>query len=296
MLEVLVLDKAPWRDKEWFVKEFIYNGKSIHELSCELGLNWSSVERWRQVHGLPKHSDKEKIIKQYGLEVWTNIMKKERYSASNRRNAEKIKGKSYEEIYGSNKATEIKNRISFANRGIKRSKVFRGNLSDRQKGHKNSNWKGGFYSGNAYKEIDRVYIKEYVLDTWNKYFIMEKNYTCESCGITTITCNGHHILSFTKIFEAVCFYLGKRNQLNTLSVIKEMHLFHKRNYRQIYKCLCPSCHRNIHKQQNYQVRVNEENQLIHLLTPYFSDPEPSLRRQEVAPFEEGAETIEITSE
>lgn len=43
------------------------------------------------------------------------------------------------------------------------------------------------------------------------------------------------------------------------------------------------------------VRVNEENQLIHLLTPYFSDPEPSLRRQAVAPFEEGAETIEITS-
>ena len=61
---------TPWRDKEWFTKQFIYIGKSIHELSIELGMDWSSLERWRQIHGLPKHSEKEKIIEEYGLDVF----------------------------------------------------------------------------------------------------------------------------------------------------------------------------------------------------------------------------------
>ncbi|MGG3957184.1 hypothetical protein ABEV15_11375 [Bhargavaea massiliensis] len=66
---------TPWRDKEWFTKQFIYIGKSIHELSIELGMDWSSLERWRQIHGLPKHSEKEKIIEEYGLDVFENVLR-----------------------------------------------------------------------------------------------------------------------------------------------------------------------------------------------------------------------------
>jgi hypothetical protein len=251
-----------------------------------LNIDWSSLERWRKIHRFPKHSEKEKIIQIFGLEVWNNIVarKKQRYSVSNKKKAEIMyKNKRYEEIHGEEKALEIKQKISAANRNSKRSVQFKKNLSIAQQGWKNSNWKGGFYSLHVYNEIDRIYVKQYVLDTWNRYIVIERNYTCEHCGKQTITCNGHHILSFTKIFEAICFYLNQANQLNTMSVIKEMHNFHKQNYEKIYKCLCPSCHQNIHKQDSYAIRIQEENQLLYLLKPYFPNPEPSLE------FGEGAE-------
>lgn len=298
---VFVLYGTPWRDKGWFTEQFIYIGKSIRELSIELGMDWSSLERWRQIHGLPRHSERERIIAEYGLDVFENIVKrkKERYSISNKRKAEIMyKGKSYEDIYGKEKAQEIKNKISASNKNVKRSEEFKENLSKKQRGKNNSNWKGGFYSSQVYKHIDRLSVKEYVLDTWNRYIVIEKDYTCECCGIRSITCNGHHLLSFTKIFDAICFYLDKRNCLDTLSVISEMHKFHKENFSKIYKCLCSACHRNIHRQENYYMRIQEENRLIHLLEPYFSNPEPSLKEESAMYtaffFKEGAETIEIT--
>jgi hypothetical protein len=279
-VEVLVLSQTPWRDKEWFISQFIYEGKSINELSKEWGLDWSSVDRWRQIHGLPKHSEKEKIIQWYGIEIWNNIVerKKYRYSVANKRKAEIMyKNKRYEEIHGVEKAQKIKNKISLSNKNVKRSTSFKENLSARQKGRKNSNWKGGFYSSHVYKEVDRIYVKQYVLDTWNKHIVIERDYTCESCGKKTIACNGHHVLSFTKIFDAICFYLSQVNQLNTMSVITQMHIFHKQHHDKIYKCLCPSCHQHIHKQDNFAIRNWEENQLLYLLEPYFSNPEPSLK-------------------
>lgn len=46
------------------------------------------------------------------------------------------------------------------------------------------------------------------------------------------------------------------------------------------------------------MRMQEENRLIHLLEPYFSNPEPSLKEESAMYtaffFKEGAETIEIT--
>jgi hypothetical protein len=99
---MFVLSQTPWRDKEWFISQFIY--ESINELSKEWGLDWSSVDRWRQIHGFPNHSE--------------------------------------------------------------------------------------------------------------------------------------------KIFDAICFYSSQVNQLNTMSVITQMHIFHKQHHDKIYKCLCPSCHQH----------------------------------------------------
>ena len=83
-----------------------------------------------------------------------------------------------------------------------------------------------------------------------------------------------------------------------MSVISEMHQFHKENFREIYQCLCSLCHRNIHRQENYYTRMEQENRLIYLLEPYFSNPEPSLKEERAMYaalfFKEGAETIEIT--
>lgn len=275
---VFVLSQTPWRNKDWFIEQFIYLWKSIHELCIELEMDWSSLERWRQIHDIPKHSEKERIIEEYGIEVYENIVqrKKKRYSISNKRKADEMyKGKRYEEIYGEGKAQEVKNKISIANKNAKRSESFKENLSNRQKGRNNSNWKGGFYSTHAYPEINRLSVKEYVLDTWNRQIVIEKDYTCEACGVRTFACNGHHVLSFTKIFEAICFFLSKQNRLDTLSVITEMHQFHKRHFSQIYRCLCLPCHQDIHKQQNHTIRINEEKKLFYLLEPYFSNPEPS---------------------
>lgn len=60
-------------------------------------------------------------------------------------------------------------------------------------------------------------------------------------------------------------------------------MYKNKRYEKIYKCLCPSCHQNIHKQDSYAIRIQEENQLLYLLKPYFPNPEPSLE------FGEGAE-------
>ncbi|KHF27194.1 hypothetical protein LR68_04001 [Anoxybacillus sp. BCO1] len=60
---VFVLYGTPWRDKGWFTEQFIYIGKSIHELSIELGMDWSSLERWRQIHGLPSTRKEKGLLR-----------------------------------------------------------------------------------------------------------------------------------------------------------------------------------------------------------------------------------------
>ncbi|MFC3884364.1 hypothetical protein ACFOU2_12990 [Bacillus songklensis] len=40
-----MLTDTPWRNRIWFLNEFIYSGKSINELAKELDMDWSSLER-----------------------------------------------------------------------------------------------------------------------------------------------------------------------------------------------------------------------------------------------------------
>ena len=282
----------PWRDKDWFTEQFIYSGKSIKVLSEELNLDWSSIERWRKIHDLPRHTAKNEIIEKFGEAVWTNIAsrKSKRYSVSNKRKAElTLTNRTYEDIYGEQKASIIKKKISNTNKNVLRTLEFKNNLSNIQTGSENSNWKAGFYSNIPYKNVDSNKVKAFILNSWNRYIVIEKDFTCADCGIKSFNCNGHHIISFTLIFDIICNYLNINNMLSTSSVIKELHLFHKENSELIYECLCIDCHRKIHRQENLVKRSVQENQLLYLLKKYISNPEPSLIQ-----YEEGAETIEIT--
>jgi len=89
------------------------------------------------------------------------------------------KGMTYEQIYGEEKAKEIKlKRIISAKlrKGIKFSLQGRQNMSAAFKGDKNPNWKGGLSSET---EILRCSL-EYKL--WREAVFIRDNYTCVWCG------------------------------------------------------------------------------------------------------------------
>lgn len=266
--------EVTYQSKQWFEEQFIYQGKSMNELCTELGMDWTSVDRWREIHSIPRHSNKDAIITTYGQAVYDNIKKRksDRYKKSNARKREQLKGKTLEEIHGEEKAQEIKKKMSKANKGRVISEEVRRKASERQKGENNTNWKGGVYSSTTYLEVDRIYVYEHVGQTWNRYIVIEKDYTCERCGTVSLDCNGHHKLPFSRIFEGACKQAESEGDATTMNVLLKMHRFHKAYHREIYECLCSECHRQEHRQESLLHRIKEEKNLEHLLD-YFKPKE-----------------------
>ena len=257
-----------YRDRKLFEEKYIFEGMTLNKLAEYFSCDWSCVEDWRIKHGFPKHSDREGIISIYGEDIFTYIkrVKSETYSESNKgRNI----GRTLEEIYGSKeKALAVIEKRRASSIGIKRSADFKTNLSKLRKGSCNPNYKGGFYSL-EHKEIERNLISSYIAAAFNKISVIDRDFTCETCGKKSLKemC-GHHKLSFSTIFGEICNYATRRNCLNTEFILKEIYQFHLEYKDKIYKCLCLECHKKIHSKEGKQVIKQEILELIHLLDKY----------------------------
>ena len=258
-----------YRDKNEFELHYIYEGMNAYEMSKLYAVNDSVMYSWRKKHNLPNHKDREAIISIYGKDVYDNIVarKSKRYSVSNKLSHAHLVGKTLEEIYGEDRADQIKRIMSIMNTGKVLSEEQKEHLRKIRKGNSNPNWRGGFYS-KEFKVINRNVVQKAPY-SYNAIACAERDYICEDCGTRDYSNHGHHVLSFSTIFGEICNEAMKKNKLNTDYVAKHVFKFHKLYYPIIYACLCVKCHRKRHSQTK---EINEGiAKLMYVLEDYIKN-------------------------
>lgn len=101
----------------------------------------------------------------------------------------KLKGKTYEEVFGPEKAKAMKEKMRLAKLGKKRPFMQRASRSENH-----WNWKGGI----SYGHKTGYYSSDY--KQWRKKVFERDGFTCQSCGEQGYV-TAHHIKSFAHYKE-----------------------------------------------------------------------------------------------
>lgn len=110
----------------------------------------------------------------------------------------KLKGKTYEEVFGVEVARVMKEKMRLAKLGKKRPNRSKSHI-EKQSGKNHWNWKGGKSSE---KHLLRGQIQ---WKNWRNLIFERDNYTCQECGKKKCYLEPHHIIPIredkTKLFE-----------------------------------------------------------------------------------------------
>lgn len=122
---------------------------------------------------------------------------KKRMSEGQKGKKSKRKGKTYEDLYGIEKAKRIRNKISKSREGCPKSL----NAYSFEKGNKHPGWKGGITP----YAIKLRNSDEYKL--WRSRVFERDGWTCQTCQKKGIYLEAHHKIPFCKLLKTEFEYL-----------------------------------------------------------------------------------------
>jgi hypothetical protein len=174
-------------EKEWLYDEYVTKGRTLVEISDELGITKDSLRVWIKKYEIKKYGNN--TLNSTTVEILCHRCKKE-YSASLRYLVRQIRD-GHTRFYCGRKC--VNNAISESQQGVN-------NNMRNKKGDLNPAWKGGVSGLNEYA---RCATKD-----WKNQILRECNFTCFISNIQSHNLQVHHTSPFHEMRDRALSELG----------------------------------------------------------------------------------------